>query len=389
MAKQWQVRYDMDMVHPMAKHGSSFLTSIVLQVLQGRLLVSLFLCFLPVKAAVAEPGRNVQEEAAILFQPIPLQVSDIKNNPVGLAKIELGTMLFFDPRLSASQIISCNTCHNLRLGGIDLQETSVGHGWHRGARNAPTVFNSVFNVGQFWDGRAQDLADQAVQPVQRAVEMNNTPERLIKTLKSIPAYVELFSRAFPSDSNPLTLGNIAKAIEAFEMTLLTPDAPIDRFIRGDSGALSDREKEGLSLFIDRNCASCHYGVNFGGMGYYIFGMVIDPEEGVRPAEDVGRFKVTGIEHDRYRFRASPLRNVAVTRPYFHAGKVRELIDAVNIMGSIQLGRKLTQEEAQKITVFLGTLTGKQPTFQIPILPPNGPTTPGPKLDASPANVSSE
>ena len=362
---------------PRNGHGSRALLAFV------AMLVAMGSSLMPVAIAGPEPERNLQEEAAMLFRPIPHQAPDLKDNPASPAKVELGKMLFFDPRLSASQIISCNTCHNVRLGGIDSQETSVGHRWGRGDRNAPTVFNSVFNVGQFWDGRASDLAEQAKQPIVRSIEMGNAPGRVIETLKSIPAYPALFKQAFPTDRDPVNFENIAKAIEAFEATLLTPDSPIDRYLRGDKSAISEAEKEGLMLFIDRNCASCHYGVNFGGMGYYTFGMVIDPEDNVRPAEDLGRFKVTGIIHDRYRFRAGPLRNVVATPPYFHAGRVWNLIEAVKVMGSIQLGRTLNQEEAQKIAHFLGTLTGKQPDLRIPHLPSGGPGTPRPILGLTP------
>lgn len=374
-----ELAQDATLMNSSKKARTGLSSSIMRRHLLTRIVAALLFCVLPIAAIGTDHDRDLQQEAAMLFLPVPHHAPELKDNPANPAKIELGKMLYFDPRLSASQIISCNTCHNVMLGGIDLQETSVGHGWGRGVRNAPTVFNSVFNVGQFWDGRASDLAEQAKQPVRQSIEMNNTPERLIATLKSIPAYMKLFEQAFPTDNEPLSFENVAKAIEAFEATLLTPDSAMDRFIRGDRKALSVREKEGLAIFIDRNCASCHYGVNFGGMGYYIFGMVIDPDEGVRPAEDLGRFKVTGIMHDRYRFRAGPLRNVALTPPYFHAGKVWKLIDAVRIMGSIQLGRTLDDEEVEKITDFLGTLTGKQPEIRFPLLPPSGPRTPKPQL----------
>ena len=355
----------------------------------ARLMVLVLICVAPISAFGVQPPRDLVEEASIMFRPVPSNPPDLKENPITPAKVKLGTMLFFDPRLSASQIISCNTCHNVGLGGIDLQETSVGHGWKTGVRNAPTVFNSVFNVGQFWDGRSPDLADQAKQPVQRFIEMNNTPERVLKTLKSIDEYAELFKQAFPTESEPLTFKNVAKAIEAFEATLLTPNSPIDRFMRGDKNAITEKEKEGLALYIDKNCASCHYGVNFGGMGYYIFGMVIDPDSGLRPGDDVGRFTLTGIEHDKYRFRAGPLRNVELTPPYFHSGKVWKLSEAVKIMGSVQLGKKLTDEDAVKIARFLRTLTGEQPKIEMPVLPQRSLDTPKPILRVVPTATKKE
>ncbi len=324
----------------------------------------------------------LEKRVRTLFQPIPDEAPALSNNPATPEKIELGKMLYFEPRLSASQLISCNTCHNVGLGGVDLQETSVGHGWQAGPRNAPTVFNSVFNIAQFWDGRAQDLAEQAKGPVQASVEMNNTPERVVETLKSLPAYVELFEKSFPGDKNPVSFDNMARAIEVFEATLITPNAPFDRYLKGDSDALNATQIEGLRLFVDKGCASCHHGVNMGGTSYFPFGVVEAPSPEVRPVEDVGRFEVTNTAADKYVFKSPSLRNIAITPPYFHSGKVWSLNDAVKIMGSAQLGISLTDAEADKITTFMHTLTGDQPQILHPILPPNTDRTPRPLLTAT-------
>lgn len=340
-----------------------------------------FCCALAVVASAGVSDRNLQEEARSLFATIPEQPPDLSRNPANPPKVELGKMLYFDPRLSASQLISCNMCHNVGLAGVDLQETSVGHGWQKGPRNAPTVLNAVFNVAQFWDGRARDLAEQAKGPVQASVEMNNTPERVIKTLKSMPGYVKAFKEAFPDQDDPVTFDNTAKAIEVFEATLITPNAPLDRFMAGDEDALTSEQKTGLGLFIDRGCSSCHYGTNLGGKGYYPFGVVQDPEEDVRPPGDLGRYQVTNTSGDRYVFKSPALRNVALTPPYFHSGKVWSLLDSVKIMGSAQLGYKVTADEAAKITRFLEALTGDQPKVTHPILPPNTNETPRPVLQA--------
>lgn len=328
--------------------------------------------------------QDFAQQARALFQPIPATAPELKNNPADPARVELGKMLYFDPRLSGSHLISCNTCHNLGLAGVDLQETSVGHGWQRGPRNAPTVLNSVFNIAQFWDGRAEDLAEQAKGPVQASVEMNNTPERAVATLKSIPGYVALFRKAFPGQSEPLTFDNMAKAIEVFEATLLTPDGTFDRYLKGDGEALSAREKSGLQLFIAKGCAACHNGLNVGGTGYFPFGLVTAPDATIRPVDDPGRFTVTNTTADRYVFKSPSLRNVALTQPYFHSGRVWNLRDAVTIMGSAQLGIALTGDEADGITRFLHTLTGKQPRVEYPILPPGSDTTPRPELATQPA-----
>jgi cytochrome c peroxidase len=314
-------------------------------------------------------------QAKGLFKPIPKK-SVGKGSP---ERLKLGRVLFFDPRLSSSQLISCNTCHNVGLGGIDLQETSTGHGWQKGPRNAPTVLNAVFNVAQFWDGRARDLKEQAKGPVQASVEMNNTPERVIATLKSIPGYRVLFAKAFPKDKDPITFDNMAKAIEDFEATLTTPDAPFDRFLRGDNKALTARELEGLGLFMGKGCGACHNGINVGGGGYFPFGVVEKPAADIRPTGDMGRFKVTNTAADQYVFKAPTLRNITLTPPYFHSGKVWKLRDAVEIMGSAQLGIRFNDDDAEKIVAFLASLTGLQPRVECPILPPGSDTTPQPML----------
>lgn len=330
---------------------------------------------------VAQPAaaEDLAAQARGAFKPIPAKAPASKRNPVTPAKIELGKKLYFDPRLSASQLISCNTCHNVGLGGADLQETSIGHGWQKGPRNAPTVLNAVFNVAQFWDGRAEDLAAQAKGPVQAGVEMNNKPERVIETLKSIPGYAPAFKGAFPGEADPITFDNVANAIEAFETTLLTPDAPFDRYLKGDAKALSALEQQGLALFMGKGCATCHGGLNAGGSAYFPFGVVQQPSAGVRPAGDPGRFKITNTESDRYVFRSPSLRNVAITQPYFHSGVVFGLEEAVKIMGSAQLGMTLTDDEAAKITAFLGALTGRQPRVEHPVLPPSSGKTPKPSV----------
>jgi len=332
-----------------------------------------------VASGVAWGADNLQKRAQTMFKPIPLSAPVLEGNKQTPAKLLLGKMLYFEPRLSSSNLISCNTCHNVGLGGGDLQETSVGHGWQKGPRNAPTVLNAVFNVAQFWDGRAKDLMEQAKGPVQASVEMNNKPERVVETLKSIPEYVNLFAKAFPGQNDPLTFDNMAKAIEVFEATLVTPDGPFDRYLKGDRKALGSREQDGLRLFMDKGCAACHSGVNVGGGGYFPFGVVEKPTGEIRPVADTGRFKVTNTASDEYVFRSPSLRNIDLTPPYFHSGKVWKLGDAVAIMGSAQLGIKLNDDEARKIVAFLGTLTGRQPKVEYPLLPPNSPTTPKPLL----------
>ena len=329
---------------------------------------------------LAAAAGDLQHDAAAVFKPIDASsvAAQVKNNDVTPAKVELGRKLFFEPRLSKSQLLSCATCHNLSTGGVDAGPTSVGHGWQKGPRRAPTVLNAVFNVAQFWDGRAEDLKAQAKGPVQASVEMNNTPAAVEATLRSIPAYVAEFQKAFPNDPAPVSFDNMAKSIEAFETTLITPNARFDHFLKGDASALSDLEKTGLRLFIDKGCAGCHGGVNLGGAAYFPFGVAQSPSELIRPAADKGRSVVTKSSADDFVFRAAPLRNVALRALYFHTGQVWTLEEAVNLMAADQLNETLTPDQTGAIVAFLGALTGDQPRIEYPILPPRGKDTPHPQ-----------
>jgi cytochrome c peroxidase len=323
---------------------------------------------------------DLRQDAIAVFSPITAAAvaGAVKNNELTPAKAELGRKLFFDPRLSRSQIISCNSCHNLGTGGVDAGSTSIGHGWQKGPRRAPSVLNAVFNVAQFWDGRAEDLKAQAKGPVQAGVEMNNTPEQVEKTLHSIPAYVDEFAKAFPSDPKAVSFDNMAKAIEAFEATLITPSSRFDKFLTGDVSAINDQEKQGLRLFLEKGCAGCHSGVNLGGNGYFAFGVVEKPDAQILPVADKGRQSVTKSAADEYVFRSAPLRNVALRAPYFHSGQVWTLEEAVALMAKDQLGQSLSRDEVAAIAAFLGTLTGEQPHVEYPILPARTKDTPLPQ-----------
>lgn len=331
----------------------------------------------------AVPADVLRTQATALFAAIPEEAPVIRGNELNPDKVELGKMLFFEPRLSASHLISCNTCHNVGFGGDDYLPVSIGHGWQKGPRNSPTVFNAVFNAAQFWDGRAADLAEQAKGPIQAGVEMSSTPERVVETLNSMPEYIERFKVSFPDAKDPVTFDNMAIAIEAFEATLITPNAPFDLWLKGDEGALKDVEKEGLSLFINKGCAGCHSGVNFGGQGYFPFGLIKRPGADILPEGDKGRFEVTATATDEYVFRAAPLRNIELTAPYFHSGAVWGLEEAVAIMGTSQLGTELNDQETKRIVAFLKTLTGEIPKITYPHLPPSTATTPKPVSDTYP------
>ena len=312
------------------------------------------------------------------FEPIPTAPPELPGNAATPAKVELGKMLYFDPRLSASHAISCNSCHSIGLGGADAEPTSIGHRWQHGGRNAPTVLNAVFNKAQFWDGRAKDLEQQAGGPMVNPVEMASPQTHVAEQLKGIPGYGELFAKAFPGEADPITLANAQKAIAVFEATLITPNAPFDRFLKGEQNALSPTQKAGLAVFMDKGCSACHNGINVGGGMYAPFGVVEKPGAEFLPPTDKGRFMVTKTPSDEYVFKVPTLRNIALTAPYFHTGKAWDLRQAVAVMGTSQLGTQLTDDEIDKITTFLDSLTGEQPMVTYPILPPSVATTPRPQ-----------
>ena len=344
-----------------------------------RAVLATALLILPLAFTNQAGATDVQQQAQALFKIIPLSPPVIAGNATTPEKVELGKMLYFEPRLSKSALISCNTCHNVGMGGADYQQTSTGHGWKKGPRNAPTVLNSVFNLAQFWDGRAKDLAEQAKGPVQAGVEMNSTPERVVATLKSMPEYLALFEKAFPGEKDPVTFDNMAKAIEVFEATLITPDSRFDHYLKGDAKALNQEETEGLSLFIANGCVECHGGINMGGDEYYELGVVKRPSDEIM-AGDKGRYTVTQNVGDQFKFKSPSLRNIELTPPYFHSGVVWDLKEAVAVMNISQLGANLTDSDIDKIVVFLKTTTGKQPQVTYPILPAPTAATPKPALD---------
>lgn len=342
-----------------------------------------FCAVLALLGTVAGPAAfaadDLMAQAQDLFQPIPETPPAIDGAASMAAMIELGRMLYFEPRLSDSHNISCNSCHQIGLGGVDMLPTSLGHKAQRGGRNAPTVLNAYYNTAQFWDGRAKDLVEQAGGPIQNPIEMAITHKHAIEMLKGIPGYATYFAAAFPGQTDPITIGNVEKAIAVFETTLITPNAPFDRYLRGDAGALSAEQKEGLRLFIDNGCAACHNGINVGGGQYAPFGVIEKPGAEILPPDDKGRFMVTKTPSDEYVFKVPTLRNIALTPPYFHSGKAWDLGQAVGVMGVSQLGVELTPEEVTKVVAFLQSLTGEQPQVVYPVLPPSTAETPQPEF----------
>lgn len=299
-----------------------------------------------------------------LFQPLPAEAEHPEDNPGTRATIDLGHKLFFEPKLSRSGIISCNTCHVVGAGGVDARAIAIGEGARTGTRNSPTVFNAAFLGSQFWDGRAATLEEQAKGPIQAHVEMDLTPEEAIDRLRDT-GYEPFFREAFPDDAEPLTFDNLARAIAAFERTLITPGSSFDRYLEGDAAALTELQKEGLALFESSGCIGCHNGVMLGGQGYAGFTHVAG-------SDDVGRASVTGRDEDRYVFRIAPLRNVALTAPYFHDGSAATLEEAISVMGSVQLGTSFDPEQIDALAAFLESLTGELPLIAHPRLPRGAP-----------------
>ena len=328
-------------------------------------------------SALADDG-TLLIDARDYFDVIPAEAVVIEGNEATEAKVELGKMLYFEKRISKSQTISCNSCHNLSTGGVDLGKGSVGHKWAIGGRNAPTVLNSAYNLAQFWDGRAATLEDQAGGPPLNPIEMANTKEGVEHTIRSIPGYSAYFKAAYPSDNQPITYTNMTKAIAVFEATLNTPNSSFDKWLGGDEAALNASQKRGLRTFMDNGCTACHNGAAVGANSYQIFGVVEAPSEAVRPAADKGRSVVTGDEDDDYAFKVPTLRNIALTAPYFHSGETWALADAVDIMARTQMGVELDKNELADVVAFLESLTGDQPVVTYPILPPSVATTPRPQ-----------
>ena len=330
----------------------------------------------PAPAPATSAPPTVEKERLAVFAALPTSVPSA-SGAANAELISLGRMLYFEPRLSRSQEISCNTCHDLATYGMDGQPTSDGHKGQKGDRNAPTVYNAAAHFTQFWDGRAPDVEAQAKGPVLNPVEMAMPGEaRVVVVLKSMPEYVDRFKKAFPIDKQPVTYDNMAKAIGAFERNLMTPSR-WDALLHGDQSALTPDEVVGLKTFLDTGCQACHSGALLGGTSYQKLGAA----KAFPGLTDPGRFKVTKAEADKGSFKVPSLRNIEKTGPYFHDGKEASLDKAVRDMAEYQLGKKLTDAETQQIITFMKVLTGKiDPEYtKKPALPKSTATTPKPDI----------
>lgn len=294
---------------------------------------------------------------------------NIPKTPQQEAKIELGKMLWFDPRLSLSGKVSCNTCHDLSTNGADTKPLSIGYAGRKGTVNSPTVFNAEKQIAQFWDGRAKTLAEQATGPITNPLEMAMTPELAEGVIRSIPGYRPYFEKAFGS-KNP-TFSEIAEALAAFETTLTTPNAPFERYLKGDKNALTQQQIDGLKLFRRSGCIRCHSENLLGGTSFQKVGSV---RPYVTDNSSKGRMDVSGKPWDEMMFKVPTLLNVERTAPYFHDGAVKTLPDAVKKMADIQLDMNLSEKQVEEIVAFLESLNGELPKIEKPTLPPSGPET---------------
>jgi cytochrome c peroxidase len=320
-------------------------------------------------------SASLLEEAKIAgLKPIPSNTKALEKitsnpkNPTTHAKAELGKMLYFEPRLSKSGLISCNTCHNLALGGSDGMAAAIGHKWTANPHHlsSPTVYNAVFYSQQFWDGRSPHLEDQAQGPIQAGPEMAAPKDFVAGVVNSIPQYVEKFQKAYGKKVD-ITFEKIADTIAIYERTLVTPSR-YDAFLNGNKKALTTAEKKGLKTFIDKGCATCHNGIALGGtmQGFNITGQY--------KHMNIGDFK--GDKNGMVR--VPTLRNVTETAPYFHNGQIATLSEAIKEMGRIQLGLSLSDSETNEIETFLKALEGQKPTVIYPMLPAS--TIKTPKVD---------
>lgn len=322
-------------------------------------------------------AASIAVTAAYAMDALPKSPPIPRDNPPTAAKVELGKQLFFDPRLSLTGTVSCNSCHNVMEAGEDDRAVATGIEGKKGGRSAPTVWNAAYLSVQFWDGRAKSLEEQAKGPMVNPVEMGMSDHSaVIKRISAIPGYQTQFQRVF-GGKDPIDIDHIAMAIAAYERTLITPNSPFDRYKAGNKQAMSASAVRGMKLVETTGCVTCHSGPVFAGPalpegdGFFMKFpnmMGTDYEKKYALTDDPGRYTVTKVEEDRHMWRVPQWRNVAVTAPYFHNGSVKTLDEAVRVMAKTQLGRDLKPDEVADMVAFLGSLTGEFPQQTMPRLP---------------------
>jgi cytochrome c peroxidase len=304
----------------------------------------------------AEAIEQIPLSVRIYFRPLPEKMPGSENDTPEM--VALGKKLYFERRLSFNKTQSCNDCHRLDglMAGVDYQSTSLGAKGTAGTRNAPTVLNAGFQRMQRWDGRDRDLVEQAKGPLLNPVEMAMPTERdVVERLKNNRTYLRLFKGAFPGQAEPITFDNIALAIASFERMLVTPSR-FDRYLKGDMDAITDAEMTGLMRFVDAGCVECHSSFLVGGRLFKKLGQYHPYDN----QSDTGRFEVTKNEQDRLVFKVPSLRNVTLTQPYFHDGRVSTLQEAIRMMSRLQLDTELNNVEIDEIVSFLNTLDAESP-----------------------------
>jgi len=318
----------------------------------------------------AEDDAALLKRAQELFQPLPKDMAT-PESPITKERVDLGRMLFFDPRLTVDSNMSCASCHQPALYGTDALPTSIGVKQRLHPRNAPTNLNSALNIIH-WRGDRESVEDQVIKALISPITSGQPDLKAVEDrLDRIPGYAPLFKAAFADDANPMTAQNVAKAIGSYERTLATP-SPFDTYLNGQSDALSSTARTGLKKFINTGCVMCHGGVGVGGGMYQKFGVVEDYWLATGSTNiDKGRIDVTKDPADLYVFRVPSLRNVAMTAPYFHDGSVSTLPEAVRVMARVQLGITLSDADTGDIVAFLESLTGDLPAnfATAPTLPP--------------------
>ena len=313
---------------------------------------------------------------ASAWEALPTVAPAPADNPTTEAKVELGQMLYHDPRLSSTGSVSCASCHNTMLGGEDNRPNSMGVNGQTGGRSAPTVWNAAFNAVQFWDGRAASLEAQAAGPVTNPIEMGmKNWDDVVARLKTIEGYQVAFEQVFGKDS--ISKDNATKAIAAYERTLITPNSPYDKYVSGDKSVLTGQQVRGMNLAQELGCTSCHSGPAFNGPGMFQkFPVNSNPVFAAKYhfKDDKGLAEVTKKTDDENMWKVPTWRNIALTAPYFHNGAVKTLDEAVTIMAKTQLDKSLSKEQLADIVAFLNSLTGEFPKQKMPVLPATTGTT---------------
>lgn len=320
-----------------------------------------FMWLFPLITLGAAPAiaDNLRDSVSDLFTPLSADVVELSDNALTPEKISLGAKLFKDANLSDSGFFACASCHNPAKGGADGMDRAIGHTWQDGSSNTPSIFNSVFNTLPFWDQTDSTQTAREGLDLRAGIDPSAATDRMIARIRANPSYADLFRAAFPDAAEPISFETLSKALEAYQATLVTP-APFDAWLNGDDNALNAQQRAGLSVFVEVGCAACHSGINLGGDAYYPFGLVEKPDAEIAADQDESRYMVADSSADGRVFRASPLRNITLTAPYFHSGKVWDLKRAVTIMAESQLGAEVSEAEVDQIVEFLHAVEGERP-----------------------------